>query len=60
MDTKTLDFLLKNSKFNGDERKDFIKTLDTQLKMDNHDLALDEKLEIITTCFDKQIHSVVI
>lgn len=34
--------------------------MDAQLKFDNHDLALDEKLEIITTCFDKQIHSVII
>ena len=30
------------------------------MKFDNHDLALEEKLEIITTCFDKNIHSVII
>jgi hypothetical protein len=33
--------------------------LNTQLKFDNHDIALDEKLEIITTCFEKNVGSVI-
>ena len=27
--------------------------------MDNHDFALDERLEIVTTCFDETINSVI-
>jgi hypothetical protein len=34
--------------------------LNTQLKHDNHDIALDEKLEMITTCFEKNINSVIL
>ena len=60
MDTKSIDFLLKNSNFNTEETSDFKKHLEAQPKFDNHDLALEEKLEIITTCFDKNIHSVII
>jgi hypothetical protein len=60
MDAKTVDFLLQNSGFNDQESKDFKTTLDAQLKFDNHDIALEEKMEIITTCFDKNIHSVII
>lgn len=60
MDAKTLDFLLQNSGFNAQESKDFKTTLDAQLKFDNHDIALEEKMEVITTCFDKNIHSVII
>lgn len=30
------------------------------MKFDNHDIALEEKMEIISTCFDKNIHSVII
>lgn len=33
--------------------------LNTQLKFDNHDMALDERLEIITTCFEKNVGSVI-
>jgi hypothetical protein len=33
--------------------------LNAQLKADNHDISLDEKLDIITTCFDKNVNSVI-
>ena len=58
-DKTTLDFLLKNSKFTEAEKGDFLDALNVQLKVDNHDISLDEKLEMITTCFDKNVNSVV-
>lgn len=33
--------------------------LNRTLKNDNHDMALDEKLEIIGTCFNKTVDSVI-
>ena len=34
--------------------------LDAKLKQDNHDIALDERMEIISTCFNKNINWVII
>ena len=40
-------------------KQKFLDDLDAQLSRDNHDIALDERLEIISTCFNKCIKSVV-
>jgi len=58
-DKTTLDFLLNNSKFTETEKGDFLDALNALLKVDNNDISLDEKLEMITTCFDKNVNSVV-
>lgn len=55
----TLTFLMQKSKFNEKEKGDFLDALNAQLKVDNHDISLDEKLDIITTCFDKNVQSVI-
>jgi len=36
-----------------------VTVLNTRLRNDNHDIALDEKMEIITTCFNKNVNSVI-
>ena len=33
--------------------------LNSQLKVDNYDFGLSERLEIVTTCFDKTISSMI-
>ena len=33
--------------------------LESQLKIDNHDIAVDERLEIIGYCMEKNIDSVI-
>ena len=35
-----------------------MKELDSQLKMDNHDIALEEKMQVVKVCFDKTINSI--
>ena len=59
-DQTTLNKLFERSKFSETQREDYLKTLNAQLQHDNHDLALDEKLEIITTCFDRCVNSVIL
>ena len=44
---------------NKEDQEKFLESLNRQLKVDNHDFALDERLEIVTTCFDKTIGSVI-
>ena len=41
------------------DQEKFLNDLETQLRVDNHDIGVDERLEIIATCFDKNISSVV-
>ena len=41
-------------------KEKFLDDLDAKLKQDNHDIALDERMEIISTCFNKNINSVII
>ena len=40
-------------------KEKFLDDLDAKLQQDNHDIALDERMEIITTCFNKNINSVI-
>ena len=41
-------------------KEKFLDDLDAKLKQDNHDIALDERLEIISTCFNKNVNSVIL
>lgn len=59
-DETSLEHLFAQSKFTQEQKTDFLKALNTQLKYDNHDIALDERLEIVTTCFEKNVGSVII
>jgi hypothetical protein len=40
-------------------KEKFLDDLDAKLKQDNHDIAVDERMEIIATCFNKNVHSVI-
>ncbi len=54
-----LEQVFKQSKFNVKEKEFFMNGLESQLKQDNHDLSVQEKLQIVTTCFDRQVNSVI-
>ena len=58
-DNTTLNSLFTSSGFSAKQKEDFLSSLDAQLQSDNHDLALEEKMEIIGTCFKRNINSVV-
>ena len=57
--TETLEQLFKQSNMDKQTKQKFLDDLDAQLSRDNHDMALDERLEIVSTCFNKCIKSVV-
>ena len=57
--TETLEQLFKQSGMDKQTKQKFLDDLDAQLSRDNHDMALDERLEIISTCFNKCIKLVV-
>ena len=40
-------------------KEKFLDDLDAKLKQDNHDIAVDERMEIIATCFNKNVNSVI-
>ena len=44
---------------NKADQEQFYRDLENQLRIDNHDFGVDERLEIISTCFDKCITSVI-
>jgi len=54
-----IDSLLSQSKFKEKEKQAFKEVLERRLAQDNHDIALNEKLSIISHCFDKNVDSVV-
>ena len=56
---QTLDELFQQSKMDKKTKEKFLDDLDAKLQQDNHDIALDERMEIITTCFNKNINSVI-
>ena len=56
---KTLDELFSQSKMDSKTKEKFLDDLDAKLKQDNHDIAVDERMEIIATCFNKNVHSVI-
>ena len=56
---ETLEQLLAQSKMDKETKEKFLDDLDAKLKQDNHDISLDERMEIITTCFNKNINSVI-
>ena len=56
---ETLEQLLAQSKMDKETKEKFLDDLDSKLKQDNHDISLDERMEIITTCFNKNINSVI-
>ena len=56
---KTLNELFEQSKMDNKTKEKFLDDLDAKLQQDNHDIALDERMEIITTCFNKNINSVI-
>ncbi len=58
MNNPVLEQLFKQSKFSAKDKETFLKDLEGQLKMDNHDIALEEKLHIISVCFDKTVNSI--
>ncbi|CDW77980.1 UNKNOWN [Stylonychia lemnae] len=55
----TLEYLFKQSKFNDKEKEAFKANLEQRLSLDNHDLALEEKMNIVMTCFEKNVNSVI-
>ena len=50
--TETLEQLFKQSNMDKQTKQKFLDDLDAQLRRDNHDMALDERLEIVSTCFN--------
>ncbi len=58
MNNQVFEALFKQSKFNAKEKEQFLKELEGQLKLDNHDIALEEKMQAIAVCFDKSINSI--
>eukprot|EP00347_Sterkiella_histriomuscorum_P022904 403336719 len=59
MNSEILEQLFKQSKFNAAEKLAFTQNLEQRLKIDNHDQALEEKMNIVMTCFDKTVNSVI-
>ena len=57
--SRSLDELISQSGMAGKDREVFLDDLDRRLRLDNHDLSTDERLEIITTCFGKTVNSVI-
>lgn len=57
MDSNTLDHLLRP--FGAEQQAEFRQVLNAQLSADAHDMAVQEKLDITTYCFDKTVNSVV-
>jgi hypothetical protein len=55
----TMDELFSQSKFTNGDQKQFLDNLDLQLTLDNHDFSIDERLEMIGTCYNKNIRSVI-
>ena len=41
------------------QKDKFVSDLEMQLRIDSHDIAVDERLEIMNTCFDKSVSSVI-
>ena len=48
---ETLEQLLKQSGLKGKEYEKFMDDLEKQLTIDNHDFGVEERLEIVSTCF---------
>ena len=53
-----LEQLFKQSKFSQKEKDAYLKELDAQLKMDNHDISLEEKMQAVNLCFEKNVNSI--
>ena len=49
---------MKQSKFNAKEKEQYLKDIEAQLKIDNHDIALEEKMQTIQVCFEKNVNSI--
>ena len=56
---ETIDQLMGQSNLDAPQKEKFLKDLEKQLSIDNHDISVDERMEIIETCFGKCITSVV-
>ena len=56
---ESLEQLIQQSGMSKDEEQKFLNNLELQLRIDNHDMAIDDRLEIISTCFDKAISTVI-
>ena len=56
---ETIDQLLEQSKFSADQKAKFLNDLETQLEIDNHDIGVDERLEMIHYCMEKNVDSVI-
>ena len=52
-----LEQLFKQSKFAQKEKDAYLKEVEQQLKNDNHDIALEEKMQAVAVCFDRTVHS---
>ena len=55
-----LEHLFKQSKFTAKDKEDFFRDLEQQLKIDNHDISLEEKMHTISVCFGKTVQSIFI
>ena len=56
---ESLDQLLEQTKLSQAQKDKFLLDLETQLRIDNHDFGVAERLEIVSTCFDKTISTVI-
>lgn len=50
--------LFKQSKFNLHDKEFYLKDLEKQLAIDNHDIALEEKMQAVQVCFEKNVNSI--
>ena len=58
--SSTFDKLIEQSNLSPDEATQFKRDLDQQLDFDNHDLAVQERMEIVSTCYQKNVNSVIV
>ena len=58
--SNTFDKLIQQSKVTPDQAAQFKQDLNQQLDFDNHDLAVQERMDIISTCYQNNVNSVIV
>lgn len=56
---ESIDQLLDQSSLDQKEKDKFLNDLEKQLQVDNHDYSVQDRLEMIDTCFNKTVASVI-
>ena len=58
--SNTFEKLIQQSKMTPDQAAQFKQDLNQQLDFDNHDLAVQERMDIISTCYQNNVNSVIV